>query len=162
KSTNKVHRDLIPLPLGYLQRFQETSRSLVLNLDLLTNRALHDIVRYIPLHPIPPEVAFKVLIHLCPSWMYRVAGVVSFTHNLLRQITVIWHTQSSLHPYNVVIIHCKVSMLPGLHFLLYLLDCFIIALTFLDPIDERWFQDQVGNFHFYISSYELNAQPFKF
>src|SRR5262249_48832224 len=140
----------------------QTSWSLVLNLNLLTNRTLHDVICYVFFHSIPPEVASKIFVHLRPSWMYRVARVVCFTHYLLLHIIIIWHTQSSLHSHNIVFVYCEVGILPGLHFALHPLNRFVIALSFFDPPNERWFQYQVGNFYFHISSYEFDAQPFKF
>src|SRR5664279_2790455 len=69
ESGNKVHTDFIPFPLWYLQRLEQSGRTLMLSLDSLTDITSGYERANLSRHTMPPEFLFHILIHLCSSGM---------------------------------------------------------------------------------------------
>ena len=86
KVGHKVHRDVIPLPLSYLQWLKQPCWLLVLILYLLTRETSLHIVPYVSLHPTLIVLATKILVHLSATWMHGKSRAVKLPENLLSQI----------------------------------------------------------------------------
>ena len=104
QSHYEIHRDLLPFPLGNLQRLQQTCWPLMLSLDTLTGVANSHVLYNRMLHPIPPESFLKIIVHLGTAWMKRVSCIMSLTQNQLPEIIHIWHTEPILIPQGTLII----------------------------------------------------------
>ena len=83
QASNKVHTDFIPFPLGNLEGLKQSSQSLVLSLDPLTNVTVLDERHDLSLHAMPPELLPEVLIHFGSSRVNGVEGLVCLLHDEL-------------------------------------------------------------------------------
>ena len=63
KSGNKVHPNFIPLPFGNLQRLKQSSGPLVFSFDSLTDITSGYVGANFSLHPMPPKLLSKILVH---------------------------------------------------------------------------------------------------
>src|SRR5688572_7418525 len=79
----KVHPNLIPLPLGNLQRLQQTCGPLKVLLNSLTAVAYGNIFHDLPFHTLPPESFLQVLVHLFAAMVYGIGCFVGFLKDLL-------------------------------------------------------------------------------
>jgi hypothetical protein len=103
---NKIHGNLFPLQLRDLQWLQQFSRSLMLSLDSLTSIAKTNILGNVPLHTISPISYLEIMVHLIPSWMNEISGLVSLTWYLILQLLDVRHTDPSFVPqYSLVIFY---------------------------------------------------------
>ena len=83
---HKVHRDVLPLPLSYLQWLKLPCWLLVLSLNLLTRETPLNKVLYVSLHSAPVILTTKILVHLRAIWMHGKSRAVKLLENLLSQI----------------------------------------------------------------------------
>ena len=83
---HKIHRDMLPLPLSYLQWLKQQCWLLVLSLNLLTCETSSNKVPYVSLHPTPIILTTKIPIHLRATWMYGKSRAVKLPENLLSQV----------------------------------------------------------------------------
>src|SRR6266498_5350441 len=98
QSNDEIHTNFFPFPFRYLQRLKKSGRPLMFCLDSLASVAQGYIFSDISLHPIPPVVLFKILIHLSTSWMNRVSRIMCFSQYGLSERFDVWYTQSLLKP----------------------------------------------------------------
>jgi hypothetical protein len=78
----------------------------MLGLDSLTGVAKSNIVGNITLHSIPPIGCLEVLVHLIPSWMNGINGIVSLLKYLILKFLDVRHTDHSFVPqYSLIIFH---------------------------------------------------------
>ena len=73
----KVHTDLIPLLLRYLQRLQQTSWPLMFFFNPLTSVTQGYILTNVSLHAIPPIPVFQISVHLSDSKVNRVSKLMT-------------------------------------------------------------------------------------
>ena len=71
---------------------EQTTRLLLLRLDLLAYQAFRDKLSYILLHAIPKENPFYVFIHFVPTWVYGQLRMVRFFENDFYQMPWFWDT----------------------------------------------------------------------
>ena len=83
---HKIHRDVLPLPLSYLQWLKQRYWLLVLSLYLLTLETSSHKVPYVSLHPAPVVLTTKILVHFRATWMHDKSRAVKLPENLLSQI----------------------------------------------------------------------------
>ena len=83
---HKIHHEVLPLPLSYLQWLKQPCWLLVFNLNLLTCETLSNKVPYVSLYPAPVILTTKILVHLRSTWMYGKSSAVKLSENLLSQI----------------------------------------------------------------------------
>jgi hypothetical protein len=101
---DKIHGNLFPLPLSHLQRLQQSSRSLMLDFDSLTSVEKSNILSNAPLHSVPPISSIEIMVHLIPSWMNGISGLVRLTKYLILQLLDVSHTNHSFVPQFALII----------------------------------------------------------
>ena len=82
----KIHLDMLPLPLSHLQWLKQLCWPLVLSLNLLTRETSSKKVPYVSLHPALVVLAMKILVHLHVTWMHDKARAVKLPENLLSKI----------------------------------------------------------------------------
>jgi hypothetical protein len=115
--------DKIPdnlFPLGYLQRLQQSSRSSTIGHVSLTDVTKKgNILGNFSLHSIAPIGCLEVFVHLIPSWMIGISGIVSLLKYLILQFLDVRHTCNSFVPQYSFII----SLNSGDFF--FLIMCFI-------------------------------------
>jgi hypothetical protein len=70
----------------------------MLGFDSLTGIAKSDIISNIPLHFIPLITGLEIMIHLIPSWMNRISGLMNLTKYLILQLLDVRHTYPSFVP----------------------------------------------------------------
>jgi hypothetical protein len=129
QTQDKIYGNLFPLPLRHLQRLQQSSRLLMFDFDSLRNVAKCNIFDNVPLHTIPPISSLEIMVHLIPSWMNGLSGLVSLIKYLILQLLDIRHTDPSFVPQYALIILQKSRQLLFLDVALYLLDLLIFHLT---------------------------------
>ena len=83
---HKIHRDMLPLPLSYLQWLKQPCWLLVLSLYLLTRETSSHKVRYVSLHPPPVVLTTKILVHPRATWMHDKSRAVKLLENILSQV----------------------------------------------------------------------------
>jgi hypothetical protein len=98
QSYNEIHSNLFPLPHGYLRRLQQSSDSLLLSLDSLTGVAKGNILGNISLHSISPLSCLEILVHLIPTGVNGIRGLVSLSKYPLLQFLDVRHTNPSFVP----------------------------------------------------------------
>jgi uncharacterized membrane protein len=69
----------------------------MLGLDSLTGVAKSNILDNIPLHSVPPISCLKIMVHLIPSRMNGISGLVSLMKYLVLQLLDVRHTDPSLY-----------------------------------------------------------------
>ena len=69
KSSNEVHSNFFPWPFVYLVRLEQSSGTLMLDLDSLADITLGNIESNFSLHPMPPESALQILVHFVTTGM---------------------------------------------------------------------------------------------
>ena len=82
----KIHRDVLPLPLSYLQWLKQPCWLLVFSLNLLTCETSSNKVPYVSFHPALVILTTKILVHLRATWMHGKSRAVKLPENLLSQI----------------------------------------------------------------------------
>jgi hypothetical protein len=132
QSHDKIHSSLFLLPLRCLQRLQHPSRSLLLDLDSLTGVVKDNILDNISLHFIPPIGCFEIMVHLIPSWVNGISGLVSLSIYLILQLLNVRHTNPFLVPQHSLVIFHKFERLLFLDIALSLLNLLVFQLTFLN------------------------------
>jgi hypothetical protein len=132
QANNEVHGDLLPFPLGNLQRLQQPCWPLMLCLDTLTSVADSHVLCNWTLHPIPPESFLQVVIHLRAARMDRICCIMSLTQNQLPEILHIRHTYTTLVPQGTLIILSEMRGFTNLKQLTNLLQLLIILLMLPD------------------------------
>jgi hypothetical protein len=75
----------------------------MLGLDSLTGVTKDNI----SLHSIPPIGCLEIMIHLIPSWMNRISGLVSLTKYLILQLFDVRHTDPPFVPQDTLVIFHK-------------------------------------------------------
>ena len=86
KVGHKIHRDVLSLPLSYLQWLKQPCWLLVFSLNLLTCETSSNKVSHVSLHPAPVILTTKILVHLRATWMHGKSRAVKLPENLLSQI----------------------------------------------------------------------------
>jgi hypothetical protein len=104
QSHDKIHINLFPLPLGHLQRLQQSIGSLMLGLDSLTCVTKGNILSNISLYSIPPTGCLEVLVHLIPSLVNGISGLMSLSKYLTLQFLDVRHTNPSFVPQHSLVI----------------------------------------------------------
>ena len=95
---HKVHRDVLPLPLSYLQWVKQPYWLLLFSLNLLTCETSSNKVPQASLHPAPVILTTKILVHLRATWMHGKSRAVKLPKNLLSQIGRMGNHYSSSIP----------------------------------------------------------------
>ena len=83
---HKIHRDLLPLPLSYLQWLKQPCWLLVFSLNLLTCETSSNKIPHVSLHPALVILSMKILVHLHATWMHGKPRAMKLPENLLSQI----------------------------------------------------------------------------
>jgi hypothetical protein len=107
QSHDKILSNLFPLPLGYLQGLQQSSRSLMLGFDSLTCIAKSNILGNISLNSIPPMGCLEIMVHLIASQVNQISGLVSLSKYLILQFLDVRHTNPSFVPQHTFVIFGK-------------------------------------------------------
>jgi hypothetical protein len=97
----------------------------MLNLDFLTGVARGNIFSNISLHSLPPIGYLEVLVHLIPSWMNGISGLMSLSKYLILQFLDVRHTNPSLVPRHSLVILRRSGRLLFLDIALHLLGLLI-------------------------------------
>jgi hypothetical protein len=97
----------------------------MLNLDSLTGVTKGNILGNISLHSIPPIGFLEIMVHLIPSWMNRISGLVSLSRYLVLQLLDIRHTYPSFVPQHTLVVFHKSRQLLFLDVMLYLRDLLV-------------------------------------
>ena len=84
--SHKIHHDMLPLPLRYLQWLELPYWPLMLSLNLLTHETSLNKIPNVSLHPAPVILAMKIMIHLRATWMHRKTRIIEFPKDLLSQL----------------------------------------------------------------------------
>jgi hypothetical protein len=79
----------------------------MLNFDSLTSVAKSNILGNVSLHIIPPISGLEIMVHLIPSWMNGISGLVSLTKYLILQLFDVRHTDPSFLPEHSFLIFRK-------------------------------------------------------
>ena len=96
--SHKIHRDVLPLPLCYLQRLEEPRQPLVFKFYPLTRETPMNKIPNFLLHSTPGILAMKIMVHLRATWMYRKTRAVELLEDLLSQICLLGNHNSSPIP----------------------------------------------------------------
>jgi hypothetical protein len=107
QSHDEIHSNLFPLPHRYLQGLQQSCRSLMLGIDSLIGIAKGNIFGNISLHSVPPRGCLEIMIHLIPSWMNRIRGLVGLPKYLILQLLEVRHTDPPFIPQHSLVIFRK-------------------------------------------------------
>jgi hypothetical protein len=76
----------------------------MLSFDSLAGIPKRDILGKIPLHSIPLISCLEIMVHLIPSWMNGISGLVSLLKYLILQFLDIRYTDPSFVPqYSIII-----------------------------------------------------------
>jgi hypothetical protein len=75
----------------------------MLDFDSLTSVTKSNILDNVSLHTIPPISGIEIMLHLIPSWMNGISGLVSLMKNLILQLLDVRHTNPSLVPQHTII-----------------------------------------------------------
>jgi hypothetical protein len=70
----------------------------MLDFDLVTSVAKSNILDNISLHTIPPIRDLEIMVHLTPSLVDGISGLVSLTKYIILQLLDVGHTDPSLVP----------------------------------------------------------------
>jgi hypothetical protein len=68
------------------------------SLDSLTSVAKSNILGNVSLHSIPPISGLEIMVHLIPSWMNGIRGLMRFMKYLMFQLLDARHTNPPLVP----------------------------------------------------------------
>jgi hypothetical protein len=79
----------------------------MLDLNSLTGVTKGNILGNISLHYVPLIGCFEILIHLIPSWMNGISGLMSLSKYLILQLLDIRHINPSLVSQHTLVIFCK-------------------------------------------------------
>jgi hypothetical protein len=104
----------------------------MLSFDSLTSVTRSNILSNISLHSIPPISGLEIMVHLIPSRMNGISGLVSLMKYLILQLLDVRHTNPSLVPQHTFIIHGETRLFFFLDVLLYLLHLLIFQLASLN------------------------------
>jgi hypothetical protein len=85
KTHDEIHTDVFPLSGRSIQWLQQTDRSEMICLDLLTSVTLCNIASSLTLYPCLPELHFQVTVHLSTARVNGILGCMSFMKDLLSQ-----------------------------------------------------------------------------
>src|SRR5688572_7692484 len=107
QSSNEIHTNLFPLPLGYLQWVQQSSWPLVFSLNSLTYIAHSHMCSHISLQSIPPIFLLQILVHLGTTRMNRIIRVMGLLQYNLTKTFNIRNTYPVLEPYGALLIFCE-------------------------------------------------------
>jgi hypothetical protein len=92
QSHDEIHSNHFPLPLGYSQGLQHPTSSLMLGLDSITGVTKGNILDNVSFHSVPPIGCLVTKVHLIPSWMNGISGLVSLSKYLTLQFLDVRHT----------------------------------------------------------------------
>jgi hypothetical protein len=73
---HKIHGNVFPLLLKHLQMLLQSSKSLMLDFDSLTSVTKSNILGNVSLHTIPPISGLEIVVHLIPSWITGISGLM--------------------------------------------------------------------------------------
>jgi hypothetical protein len=76
----------------------------MLDFDSLTSVAKSNILGDIPLHTIPPICGLEIMVHLIPSWVNGISGLMRLTKYLVIQLLDLRHTDPSFVPQQSLLI----------------------------------------------------------
>src|SRR3954469_18492708 len=65
KTSDEVHTDFVPFPLGNRQRLKSTSMSLMFCLNATTNITFNNKLSNVSFHPSPPKSLAEISVHFC-------------------------------------------------------------------------------------------------
>ena len=82
KTNHEVNVNGLPLPCRNLNHLNETTRLMVLCLNLLTIGTLFHILNNVLLYAIPLIDVLEVMIHLGGTWMYQILVTMGLCNNL--------------------------------------------------------------------------------
>ena len=71
KWVTRFHRDMLPLPLGYLQWLEQPYCLMMLSFYMLTRVTSSNEISNVSLHPAPVILATKITVHLHATWMHN-------------------------------------------------------------------------------------------
>jgi hypothetical protein len=104
----------------------------MLDFDSLISVPKSNILGNVPLRTIPPISGLEIMVHLIPSCMNGISGLMSITKYLILQLLDVRHTNPSFVPQHTLIIFQKSRWLLFLDIMINLLDFLIFQLTFLN------------------------------
>jgi hypothetical protein len=122
---DKIHGNIFLLSLMHLQGLQQSSRSLMFGFDSLTSVTKSNVFGNVSLHTIPSISGIDTMVHLIPSEMNGISGLLCFIKYLIFQPLDVRHTNPSFVPQHSFNILRKIRRLFFLNVTLYLLDLLI-------------------------------------
>jgi hypothetical protein len=108
---------------------------LILGFDSLTSVAKSNILRNVSLHTVSPISGLEIMVHLIPSGMNGISGLVSLTKYLILQLVDVRHANPPLVPQHTFIILGETKRFFFLDVALYLFNLLIFRLTFLNILE---------------------------
>src|SRR3954468_23015871 len=105
KPGDKVHLNVIPLPLRNLKWLKQPYRLLVLCLHSPTHVTLGHKSGNIPLHTSPPKALLEILIHLGATGVDRQLGIVGLLHDDLSESSLLGNNNSLLEHGGAITMH---------------------------------------------------------
>jgi hypothetical protein len=96
-----------------------------LGFDSLTSVTKGNILGNVSPQNVPPISGIEIMVHLIPSRMNRISGLMSLTKYLILQLPDVRHTNPPLVPQHTFIILRETTRFFFLDVSLYLLDLFI-------------------------------------
>ena len=84
---HKIHRDMLPLPLYYLQRLEQPCWLLVLSFYLLTRETPSNKIPNVSLLFALVLLVTKITVHLRATWMHNKSRAVELLEDLLSHIS---------------------------------------------------------------------------
>jgi len=133
QSSDKIHKNAIPITLWHKQRFHQTRRLLMFNHGLLTHLTSIHKLNYILLHSRPPKQPLQILIHHRRFWMNTQTTSVNFQNPLLK-FRYIWFANPIMQHQNTILIQSELHSftLINQHHTIYKFLNFLQNVTFLN------------------------------
>jgi hypothetical protein len=101
----------------------------MLGFDSLTSVTNGNILSNVYLHTVPPISGLEIMVHLIPSRLNGISGLVTLTKYLILQLFGIRHTNLPFVPQHTFIILRETRRFFFLDVVLYLLDLLIFQLA---------------------------------
>jgi hypothetical protein len=108
---NEVHTNVIPLPHGYQQRLDYSSRFQMACFHPVASVTLGYVLGYIDFHVGPPVILFHVLVHLGTVGMNREFGHMSLIKDCLLNICIDRHHKAFSKSDHILVIPLETRIL---------------------------------------------------
>src|SRR3954466_14792319 len=105
KTGDKVHLNVVPLPLRNLEWLKEPCWLLVLCFHSPAHITLGDKTGNIPLNTSPPKTLLEILIHLGATRVDGQFGIMSLLHDDLSQVSLLGNNHSIFKHHGAITMH---------------------------------------------------------